>query len=140
VLVAESTRRPADPLFDWGDVRHFVIEGDQLVASEATAPRTASGSVYRFEEGDVELVGREQEVAARSDVVDAVLGGAGGVLFVTGEAGIGKSRLLGEFCRRFEAAGTAGGDPLWLEIKHFLERGLRTSKERPPVSHWPAGM
>lgn len=116
VLVAESTRRLAEALFEWKNVGHLAIERDRpLVASEATAPRTVSGRVRRLKAGDAELVGREEEVAAGCEVVDAVLGGAGGVLFVTGEAGIGKSRLLVELRRRFEAAGSAGGDPLWLE-------------------------
>ncbi len=45
------------------------------------------------------LVGREAALDTARAVVDAARGGAGGVLLVAGEAGIGKSRLLREIAR-----------------------------------------
>jgi DNA-binding CsgD family transcriptional regulator len=57
--------------------------------------------------GDAELFERESDVAR----IDAALagtggGGDGGVLLLEGEAGIGKTSLLGELRRRAEARGT----------------------------------
>ncbi|HET9171187.1 MAG TPA: AAA family ATPase [Actinospica sp.] len=49
------------------------------------------------------LVGRDVELAALLRRIDAARSGRAGVAFVTGEAGIGKTRLADE------AAGTAGG-------------------------------
>jgi DNA-binding CsgD family transcriptional regulator len=46
------------------------------------------------------LVGRSAELATGRSLVDAVLRGDGSTLLVTGEAGIGKSRLLGEVAAR----------------------------------------
>jgi len=45
------------------------------------------------------LVGRAPEVAAVRAAVEAVSSGSGGLLLVTGEAGVGKSRLLTEAAR-----------------------------------------
>ena len=42
------------------------------------------------------LIGRERELEQARDVVEGALRGAGGILIVLGEAGIGKSRLLAE--------------------------------------------
>ena len=53
------------------------------------------------------LVGRDRELAPGARAVEASLAGTGGVLFVTGEPGIGKSRLLAELRGLFEADAAA---------------------------------
>ncbi len=79
------------------------------------------------------VVGREPELARLAAALDEALAGRGGAVFVTGEAGRGKSSLLGEFARRaLEAhpglvvatghcdAFTGAGDPL-LPFRDALE-------------------
>jgi DNA-binding CsgD family transcriptional regulator len=60
-----------------------------------TAGRAASG-----------LFGRERELSVLTALVDRSIGGHGGALVVTGEAGVGKSALLAEVAGRAEARGT----------------------------------
>ena len=50
------------------------------------------------------FVGREAELAWLQERLDAALKGAGGVVFVTGERGAGKSALVGEMLRRVRAS------------------------------------
>ncbi len=65
------------------------------------------------ERGLTPLVGRDREVGdCSSDLFRKSSAGAGQVVFVAGEAGIGKSRLLLEFRRRLAAAGEHA---TWLE-------------------------
>src|SRR5580693_6226979 len=51
------------------------------------------------------MVGRQAELGALDDALVAALAGAGRMVFVTGEPGIGKSRLARELAGRARAAG-----------------------------------
>ncbi len=51
------------------------------------------------------MVGREAELGALDDALAGALGGAGRMVFVTGEPGIGKSRLARELVSRARSAG-----------------------------------
>jgi tetratricopeptide (TPR) repeat protein len=65
------------------------------------------------------LVGREAELTALRQRVDSALRGEGSVVFLTGEAGIGKTRLAGEL--RGYARGRGF---LWLEGMYPKEGGI----------------
>ena len=109
VLVGARTQRLIAATFGWGDARELRLKGKaepvvaypvhELEGPPAAAPDAGQESA---------LVGRREELAAAAEVVDAVLHGSGGVLIVSGDAGIGKSRLATELRRRFDAAGGAG--------------------------------
>ncbi len=58
-----------------------------------------------IERGLTPLVGRERELGTLLDLFREVKSGRGQVVLVTGEAGIGKSRLLLEFRRALAQAG-----------------------------------
>src|SRR5712691_846873 len=64
------------------------------------------------ERGLTPLVGRERELGLLLDRFSAVKAGQGQVVFITGEAGIGKSRLVLEFRRALAAPGDA---VTWIE-------------------------
>ena len=66
-------------------------ESDSRVVSRDESP---SASGHRRTE--TPLIGRTAELARLSAAVDAMCRGAGGCVFVTGEAGIGKTRLVTE--------------------------------------------
>ncbi|MBI5000459.1 MAG: tetratricopeptide repeat protein [Euryarchaeota archaeon] len=53
------------------------------------------------------LFGREREIEALGQRLDGALGGAGSTTIVSGEAGVGKSRLVAEFSKLAEAKGFA---------------------------------
>jgi ABC-type oligopeptide transport system substrate-binding subunit len=114
VLVDERTHRLVEPLFAWNDTRELELKGKSqpVVAHRvgAAAPTTRGA---RRAEG--RFVGRERELALARSSLDALRAGAGTTLFVTGEAGIGKSRLLRELRPEVEAADAHHGRALWLE-------------------------
>ena len=63
------------------------------------------------------LVGREAELSALDEALRGAISGTGSVVFIVGEPGLGKTRLVHECRKRFMAwvgAGT-GRLPLWLE-------------------------
>ena len=62
------------------------------------------------EHGLSPFVGREQELTMLAGYLDMARQGSGQVVVVSGEAGIGKSRLLLELRRRLE-----GEDLAWIE-------------------------
>lgn len=114
VLVDQATRRLVEPLFIWGESRALELKG-KAAPTLASPPLSRADVVAKRRRSDAPLVGRERELAAGKQAIDQVLAGAGGVLFVTGEPGIGKSRLLSELRAQFESSTSPGGRTLWLE-------------------------
>jgi len=114
VLVSEATHRAVGGFFETLDLGEMPVKGHTPVrAFEVLRPR---GRRMRFdvavERGLTHLVGRERELGLLLDRFRDVKAGRGQVVFITGEAGIGKSRLVLE-CRHALAA--AGEAVTWLE-------------------------
>ena len=98
VLVGESTYQLVETLFDWEGPEQFELKGkqDAVTAYRATGVRAVPGRARGVLGLETPFVGRDEQLAAAREAADAVLGGTGGILFITGEAGIGKSRLSAE--------------------------------------------
>jgi class 3 adenylate cyclase len=99
VVIAESTRRLLGNLFDLEDLGGKDLKG---IAEPVRAWRAlrASSVVSRFEalhaSGLTELVGREEELEILLRRWSKAKSGEGQVVLLSGEAGIGKSRLTHE--------------------------------------------
>jgi class 3 adenylate cyclase/tetratricopeptide (TPR) repeat protein len=121
VLVGPATRAATEGAFEWGQTEDVVLRpGTQpLIASYLERPK-ARPFGYRGRgrwAGAAPLVGRDKELAMLDEMVRATTSGTGSVLFIVGEPGLGKTRLVQESRKRFMAwvgAGT-GRLPLWLE-------------------------
>ena len=98
-LVGPVTRAAAGHLFAWG-----AAEGEGTYLGPPM-PRVAG---HRLRPGGP-LVGRQAELAALGTALREAARGHGSVVLVTGEPGLGKTRLVQE-CRRRAARGTR-----WLE-------------------------
>jgi class 3 adenylate cyclase len=107
LVVADSTRRQIGTLFELEDL------GPQLLAGFAEPQRAwrvigESGVVSRFEalrSGTTPLVGRAEELDLLLRRWQQAKSGAGRVVLVSGEPGIGKSRLTAALSERI------GGEP-----------------------------
>jgi predicted ATPase/DNA-binding winged helix-turn-helix (wHTH) protein len=73
-------------------------------AGAATAPRMVAGSAREYE-----IVGREPEIGALHGYLRGIGAGQRRILFVAGEAGIGKTALVDAFCRQARQAMMARG-------------------------------
>src|SRR5919206_61763 len=98
VLVDEATRRLVAELFAWGDQVRLELKGKEHVVTAHTVAGAVAGArrVRGFGGRRADLVGRDRELARGCEALNDLHAGAGSVVFVTGEAGIGKSRLLYE--------------------------------------------
>ena len=114
VVISAATQQHVAGFFDTRDLGERPVKGRAPVrAFEVLRPR---GRRTRFdmavERGLTPLVGRERELATLRERFREVKAGRGQVVGITGEAGMGKSRLVLEFRR---ALAQAGEVVTWLE-------------------------
>jgi class 3 adenylate cyclase/tetratricopeptide (TPR) repeat protein len=120
VLVGPATRAAVGHLFTWGAGEEVALGGSArpLVASYLEAPRARPGERRpRLLGGTAPLTGRAAELKGLDSALRAAVAGRGSVIVLTGEAGLGKTRLVQECRKRFIAWVGAGSGrlPLWLE-------------------------
>src|SRR5262245_39722359 len=112
ILVSEATHRLIEGYFHTRALGDLVLKGktEPVAAWEIIGARTARTRLdVVAERGLTPYVGREREMRALFECFERARAGQGQVLFIVGEPGIGKSRLLYEFRRRL------GDDATWLE-------------------------
>src|SRR5271170_8234574 len=105
LVIADGTRRQVGNLFELADL------GPQPLAGFAEPQRAwrvlgESGEVSRFEalrSGETPLVGRDEEVDLLLRRWEQAKGGEGRVVLISGEPGIGKSRLTAALSERIDS-------------------------------------
>jgi ABC-type oligopeptide transport system substrate-binding subunit/class 3 adenylate cyclase len=117
VLVGEETQRRVAPVFEWSEPLSLDLKGKSraVTAFRVDGVLAAPGRARELDAVQVRLIGRERELEASAEVADAALAGSGGILFVIGEPGIGKTRLIGELRHRVEQAPPEQRTALWIE-------------------------
>jgi len=110
VLVGEATRRMVAPLFDWSDTVFFHLKGKSDPVQASTALRHRGGTARGPAGPAVPMIGRNRESSVGVDALERLGSGLGGIVFISGEPGIGKSRLVAEWR-------AAAGGIRWLEAR-----------------------
>ncbi|HZV13450.1 MAG TPA: tetratricopeptide repeat protein [Candidatus Kapabacteria bacterium] len=84
------------------------------------------------------FVGREKEFAALDEAYTQMLHGKGSVLFVTGEAGLGKTTLIHEWWKdtAIEALTDTNPYPIYAEAACFIPMGNTASSEQGAFQPW----
>ena len=118
-LIGPATQLATGHLFSWG-AREEVMLGPgaaPLTATYLGNPKATSIGRRPRLGGRGRLVGRQREFAALSRALRAAVQGHGSLVLLTGEPGLGKTRLVQECRKRVTAWTGAGGGrtPLWLE-------------------------
>lgn len=146
IVVSERVRRLAGGAFDYEDLGGQTLKG---IAQPTHAYRILgmSQAASRFDAASGEsltpLVGREQELGLLLERWALAQDGEGQVVLLSGEPGIGKSRILSALRERLEGQGAQSlrfqcspyyvNSALWPSIDNF-ERALKFRRDEPPES------
>lgn len=101
LLISENTYRHVSSLFDFEDRGRIAVKGKAEPVQVYSVVRTRKGAVRMRGIAGLSspLVGRQRESSALMQVLSELRSGKGGIVTISGEAGLGKSRLIAE-CRK----------------------------------------
>ena len=99
LVVGPGTAHQVDALFELEQLGDLELKGK----SETVAAFRVVGVREHPEKcREVQFVGRAEELATLDGILKGVLDGKGAIVSITGEPGIGKSRIVAEIERRYE--------------------------------------
>jgi len=146
IVVSESVHRLAGGAFDYEDLGEQTLKG---IARRDHAYRILgiSQAASRFEAATHDrfgpMVGREQEIAVLLERWRLAQDGDGQVVLLSGEPGVGKSRMLSALRERLETTRARTlrfqcspyyvNSPFWPSIE-TLERTLKFAREESPAT------
>ncbi|MEO8475425.1 MAG: ABC transporter substrate-binding protein [Actinomycetota bacterium] len=149
VLVGEETHRLAGSLFSWSEPMALSLKGKQepVVAHSVASAADGAKRLRGLEGVATPMIGRGRELAAGRAAVDSVLQGAGSILQLVGEPGIGKTRFLAELHDLVEEAPVQHAVATWIEgrcvsygesmpywpFRDLLHSWLSTSADEPEL-------
>jgi class 3 adenylate cyclase/predicted ATPase len=110
IVIAASTRRLVGNSFELTDLGEHELKGiaEPLHAWRVIAVSAAASRFDAATMGSITpLVGREQEIGLLTDRWQQAQGGEGQVVLLSGEPGIGKSRVMSTLRERLETQGVA---------------------------------
>ncbi|UCC62474.1 MAG: tetratricopeptide repeat protein, partial [Anaerolineae bacterium] len=131
VLVSRSTAQRVEGLFEWCELKPARVKGKRQPVRCYHVFRSTVGQADRVTaQGD--FYGRQEELKVAQALIDGALGGQGAVLDISGDPGVGKSRLateIGAYASRrgmavLRGAALSYGRSLpylpWLSVLHRL--------------------
>jgi predicted ATPase/class 3 adenylate cyclase len=122
ILVSKSVYNQTKAIFDYTNVSGLDIKGisKPVNAFQLTGPKEIRGSVRGLESLHAPMIGREKELNFLMEAVKGLQAeGNGKFIVLSGEAGIGKSRLISEMKKRIK-----GSDLTLLEGQSLTYRKL----------------
>jgi class 3 adenylate cyclase len=138
LVVGQATARQVDETFELEQLGELELKG----RSEPVSAFRLVGVHEPRARVEAPLVGRKQELAALNKAFDGLLEGTGAIVSITGEPGIGKSRLIAEAQKRFagrvrflagHAVSYAETIPYWPvreQLRSWLGLGVSDSEAR----------
>ena len=108
IVVGRRTQHLRDGFFVFEDLGDFQVKGKAEPVRAYALISEISGRTrleVSRERGLTPLVGRERELALLSAIYRRAAAGQGAIALLSGEPGVGKSRLLYEFVRQLDGAG-----------------------------------
>jgi class 3 adenylate cyclase/tetratricopeptide (TPR) repeat protein len=107
VQVSEETYQMIAPLFDTVALEGVEVKGRQepVQTYRIVAPKSKPGKLRGVEGLSSPLVGRSEEFERLKEALAGLQQGKGGIAFLIGEAGLGKSRLIQEVEREWFGSG-----------------------------------
>jgi class 3 adenylate cyclase/tetratricopeptide (TPR) repeat protein len=113
IVVSALTRTIAGEAFEYRDLGRQTVKGFDapVTAFEIVAERDVSRLEARSA-AQTPFVDREDEIATMLQCWERAAAGSGQVLVVSGEAGVGKSRIIAEACARIRRIESAQAPPL----------------------------
>jgi adenylate cyclase len=117
ILVSQATQRLAQEAFEFERLEPVTVQGkrEPVTVFEVHRARLFPGQGRGLRGLSAPMVGRRREQEQLRQVAESLKGGRGQVVIVTGEAGIGKSRLMDEWHRSLDSK-----EVRWLEGRSYL--------------------
>lgn len=138
ILVGEAVQQQTEHLFNYRSLGEFQVKGiDGLVPVFSVQSRQETRVAGQLT-GDVHLLpwaGRQSEMAVLNDLSGQLTAGTGGVVVVTGEPGLGKTRLAREWLNSLAPSAAT----ILTRTAHMFHRRTSYSLWRGIIKNGPPG-